>query len=427
MQAPEPILNQDSPQALRPSARRSASQVLVAAVGQALKLGVALALALAAWEAILSAWVFQPAPYRQDADFGWMPRPGASAFTNIEGHAASFYNERGFRDEPITPRQPGELRVLCLGDSFVEALDVPREQSFEVRLQEMLSKYLQAQSQPGLPRRVRVFNAGRSGTSVGTALYFAPQYRKLFDPDLVIVMVHDEWSVALDPTQEVRYIPEGGTFRLQMFNHSAKSGAMFRRLVALGVRDLSIATHGSRQLRLMRTGGGAEGGESDAPQAKVPQADAPGAGEKSDKRLPRAEVTSEGGPGALRAASQAGHGGLSPELLERAAAWTPSQLKAAYPQLLVVHVPQTDSKQRGLAPISLTERAFLKSCREAGVATIDMRPVIESDFARTQAPPFGFPTTLPWMGHFNAHGHDLAAQAIFEAIRAKPALLRPRA
>jgi hypothetical protein len=398
------------------------------------KLGVALVLGVAAWEAILSAWVFRPAAFHQDADFGWMPQPHAVAFTNIEGRTAAFYNERGFRDEAITPRQPGELRVLCLGDSFVEALDVPREQSFEFLLQQQLSKYLQGQNQPGLPKTARVFNAGRAGTSVAGVLHFAPAYAKLFDPDLVIVMVHDEWKVPFDRTQEVRLVPQGEGFRVQMTNHSESSGAMFRRLVKLGVRDMAVATHGSRQLRLMRTKG-ADPEAADEPQSSptpaptrpLPQADAPSAGEKSDslrRDTPLSKV--EGGPGALDGAGQAAAVDSLDAMLVRAAAWVPAQLKSAYPRLLVVEVPQTSVKLHGLMPVSATESAFLQACRAQNISTVDMRPAIEEDFARTQEPPFGFPTTLPWVGHFNAHGHELIARTLFEDIRAETTFLRPQ-
>ena len=432
---PSPLIEIESDSGPRVSrlARRSTLQVLAGALGHALKLGVALALALIAWEWILGAWVFKAAPHHQDERFGWMPKPHAVGFSNIEGRGTARYNEHGFRDEPIAPRQPGELRVLCLGDSFVEALDVEREQSFEARLQEMLGKYLREQKQPGLPRTARVFNAGRSGVTVASAIYFAPRYQKLFDADLVVVMVRDEWRILFDPIEEVRYVPSPGApdapsapqvaasdpFRIQMFNHWEHSGPMFRRLVKLGVRELSIVSQGQRQMRMMRGGGG--GGKEGA------QADAPGAGEKSDEQHQAGQnAAPEKAPGAAK--PQAAR---APDVLEQAAAWTPSQLRRTFPRgtsprLLVVSVPQSASPLHNMVPISATERAFLQGCQQQQIPTVDMRPVIERDFARRQIPPFGFPTTLPWQGHFNAHGHDLVAQTLFETLRSDPALLRSR-
>jgi hypothetical protein len=43
-----------------------------------------------------------------------------------------------------------------------------------------------------------------------------------------------------------------------------------------------------------------------------------------------------------------------------------------------------------------------------------MRDRINQDYRETGEPPFGFPNTLPWTGHLNAHGHELVAQALFE-------------
>ena len=370
-----------------------------------LKLGVALALALCVWEAVLRAWVWAPAPYHQSPRLGWMPRPHAVGFTGIEGRVAARYNALGFRDGEVIPRQKSELRVLFLGDSFVEALNVHEHEMMSRRLQELL------QEQAG-GRRVRVFNGGRAGVSIAAAVEFAPEYKRLFDPDVVVLLVRDQWNQMFDPLQEVRYAEKNGGFEIETRWRSERLGGLAKKVDASGVLDWSVVSYGKRQLNTMRNG------QTEPAMADALQADAPGAGEKSDDR----------GEGAAPAkGAQSSRVKSDPNLGRslRAAEWTARQLREAYPRLLVLHVPEAYDSLHGMIGVSPTERRFLQACRELNTPTVDMRPLIEADFARTQVPPYGFSNTLPWRGHFNAYGHEMAARALAQAIAARPGWLQP--
>jgi hypothetical protein len=397
-------------------ARRGVAQVLGGTLKHGLRVGVALVLALVGWEAMLRAWAIEPVPFHQDAELGWMPRPHSRYFTNLENRLTSYYNERGFRDTPITPRQPNELRVLFLGDSFVEALNVHEHEMMSRRLEQLL------QASPQLAgKRVRVFNGGRSGVSIAAAVRFAPEYTKLFDPDLTVVLVRDYWTQMFDPQQEVQYVEQGEGFRIETKWHTESSSRVMQRLLALGVREWAVASYGRRQLNLML-----QAAPEAAPEpatAQAPQADAPGAGEKSDDRREDAE----GGPSVTDSKQRSAKSAAPLDRSSRAAVWTARRLKAAYPRLLVLHVPNSHPVAQGMLEPSPGELLFLKTCREIGLPTLDMRPVIASDFARTQVPPYGFPNSLPWQGHFNKHGHELAARAVSEALLARPQWLNPRA
>ena len=62
-------------------------------------------------------------------------------------------SSQGLNDDEVpVEKAPGEMRVLVLGDSFVQANQVPRKLNFCERLEERLSKKI--------ARRVRVINAG---------------------------------------------------------------------------------------------------------------------------------------------------------------------------------------------------------------------------------------------------------------------------
>jgi hypothetical protein len=90
------------------------------------------------------------------------------------------FNSAGMRDsEHPVEKAPGVFRVLVLGDSFIEALQVPLEESFTSLLQRELADR---------PRgRVEVINASVSGWGTDDELKYLTTYGRRFKPDLVIV------------------------------------------------------------------------------------------------------------------------------------------------------------------------------------------------------------------------------------------------
>ena len=101
-------------------------------------------------------------------------KPGT--FAEFEGEVHT--NSLGFHDrEWPQEKPPGVFRILILGDSFVEALQVPQEKSFHKRLQARLRHE---------GRNVEVIAMSRSGTGPATATVFYKTLGKRFSPDLVL-------------------------------------------------------------------------------------------------------------------------------------------------------------------------------------------------------------------------------------------------
>ena len=122
--------------------------------------------------------------YRKDKILLHTHIPGAAGFnTNIQKEFAIKYrvNSHGLRDvEHTWKKPPGTFRVLVVGDSFPEALQVQRDQSFPRILQKILNK---------TPRkcRVEVINAGVSGYSP-LIIYLYLKHKGLkYKPDLVLL------------------------------------------------------------------------------------------------------------------------------------------------------------------------------------------------------------------------------------------------
>ncbi|GIW39873.1 MAG: hypothetical protein KatS3mg076_0450 [Candidatus Binatia bacterium] len=89
-------------------------------------------------------------------------------------------NDLGLRDVPRKlEKADGVFRILALGDSFLEALQVPLERAFTQVLERELSSRL--------GRPVEVINAGHSAYGTAGELLFFRERGVRFDPDLVLL------------------------------------------------------------------------------------------------------------------------------------------------------------------------------------------------------------------------------------------------
>jgi len=121
---------------------------------------------------------------RPDPLLGTRLIPNAVYAQNDEGSSYGRINSLGLRDREIPYVKPkGVKRVLILGDSFMEAMQVSLDDSFSKQLQTFLGKTLQGDS-------VETINAGRGG--MGTAeeyLWYATEGIK-YSPDLVLLALY---------------------------------------------------------------------------------------------------------------------------------------------------------------------------------------------------------------------------------------------
>ncbi|MBK7642011.1 MAG: hypothetical protein IPJ19_03015 [Planctomycetes bacterium] len=128
-----------------------------------------------------------------DPQLGWVKTPGAS----IHRHTSEFdvhfdINALGLRDDPMSsPAKPaGKLRVLMLGDSFVQGYTVERHDLFV----DILERWWKAEG-----REIDVINAGTEGYSTDQeALWLAGPGRG-FEPDVVLLFPYENdlyWNAA---------------------------------------------------------------------------------------------------------------------------------------------------------------------------------------------------------------------------------------
>lgn len=149
----------------------------------------ALGLGLAVAEGAVRIFLPQPTGLSHQDRYGLpMHWPGLTRYLPQFGHEVSF-NSAGMRDVEHTIEKPaGTYRILLLGDSFMEALQVPFDSSLPARLPALL------QRRTG--RRIEVINAGVSGWGTDDELRYLTEYGIRYHPDLVLVTMtlHNDLS-----------------------------------------------------------------------------------------------------------------------------------------------------------------------------------------------------------------------------------------
>jgi len=124
-------------------------------------------------------------------------------------------NSSGLRSPELPgPRETGELRILCLGDSITFGLALPEEQTFTAHLEQRL-----ASGPLGRGRRVRVISGAVPGWSSVQGLRFLDQHGEL-NPDLVVF-----WF-GMNDAQSARVLPDA---RLGSPNETLVSTTTFLR------------------------------------------------------------------------------------------------------------------------------------------------------------------------------------------------------
>jgi lysophospholipase L1-like esterase len=124
---------------------------------------------------------------RVDPQLGWRPPPDSQGWQRFEGAALVSNNRLGFRDRDHRRAKPeGVRRIVVLGDSFTEAVQVPLEQTWWQRLGEQLNGHGCGEHRLGGPV-IEVLNFAVSGYSTAQSLIAWRHLARDFSPDLVIL------------------------------------------------------------------------------------------------------------------------------------------------------------------------------------------------------------------------------------------------
>ena len=107
--------------------------------------------------------------------------PGAAYRHVKEGFSSGRFNAQGFRDrERAVAKPPGGFRILVLGDSFVEAFQVPLDEAFPAVLEDRL------RARPA-GKTTEVLAMGQSGFGTASELMRYLDFGAAYSPDVVLL------------------------------------------------------------------------------------------------------------------------------------------------------------------------------------------------------------------------------------------------
>lgn len=136
---------------------------------------------------------------RENSGFGY--KPGSRATCNIGfGNQEIAINSWGCRDHEHGPKAPGEWRILCVGDSFVDNIALSVDQIYPHVLADNLRS-----SRPD--RKITVVSAGERGWGLWEYYHYLLKEAERIKPDVVIIGFNpsDDSITSLEPPHTRRF------------------------------------------------------------------------------------------------------------------------------------------------------------------------------------------------------------------------------
>ena len=317
-------------------------------------------------ELLLRILIISPAATISDSELGWKYRPHATILHSSEGFARVRLNSLGYNDkEPESGSQ--HERIIALGDSFTEALQVPQHQNFTSVAED---------TTPCMD----VFNAGRSDATAIHYPIMLNQFRQQISFDkAVVVFTSRDVRDLFDAEFDLEY-DQMGTEIVEISFHGRQLSKL-RVLLDPIFSNSSLATYLKDRLTLLGV---------NAP-------DAPESAAVRDEALSREK---------RERASQ-----IFRYILRRLSARLPTY---------ALYIPSLDYHPDGVSTednISIEAREIIRdSANEAGVpfAAVDE---LQRMYESTRTPPTGFQNSDILYGHLNVRGHVAVSEALVKLVR----------
>lgn len=326
-------------------------------------------------EILIRLYFLSPSRQIFDAELGWQYMPGTTIIHSKEGYARHQLNELGLNDSSIEGKV-NERKVIVLGDSYTEALEVDRSENFVSQLDERFGN-------------IDFINAGRGAYSPAHQLIVLSRLLETFKADQVLLVLSFGDSTDIIKTPKILQLDGAGNI-LSMRPESEKRFAAKDRFKVV-LHNSALMTYLMRRyatdLRLLLK-------YIDEPRLIF-----------SDNKQVSSPVDKE----LLFRQKLALFTYVFDEINKRA----PLQI------VYVPHIVYLADGQAGVSPYSAGEIDVISAAaRQSGVAFNSLDKVFIDDYKYTGEPAFGFHNTrIGGEGHLNSYGHVIAAQLIAQFVK----------
>lgn len=355
-----------------------------------------------------------PVFYRPDAVLGEVPIPRAEGWERSENPVYVKFNALGMRDRPRRlERPPNVFRVALLGDSYVEAKQVPLSATVGAVLEQQLARCPEFAD-----REVEVLNFGVSGYGTTQALLMFEERARFFSPDLVILAFF--WgndirnnSIELQGPSKPHFVARDGELVLDRtflngFGNAVRTSAFGRAFYELAP-DLRIVQLLLSAARVQREREAAARRTEEERTAAV-RAHIPGFEPGLDHQLylePPLPVWERAWAVTERIVAR-----LVGRVRENGAAF----LLASFGAGIEVHpdpaVRAAFAAALGVRDLEAPARRLAAFTAREAIAHLPLTPLLRAHAESTGRCVHGFLGATPCGGHWNEEGHRVAATAI---------------
>jgi len=330
---------------------------------------VTVALALSAFEFVLRTWLVSPRYKVVDSELGLLNRPNARVVWSEEGWGSHRTNSLGLISPPL--RDDADVRVLLLGNSYTESLNVSREESFAGVAESTL-------------RGHELVNAAHSGWSMVHELALLRRLAPVLRPDVVVAQfssasLFDRTAVHLREDDSggwtVIASPEdlSATRRLKdATDPLAESSALFTMVL----RNSNTLRRGQAERLAHKFGAAPPQTVQDVNAAKLIE--------------PREAIATE---------------------------WLLREMAELAPHIVVLVIPSVTYAADGCErPAAVRNAMIHRVAATVGVTIVDPTAAFCESYLRTRQPLHGFHNSVMGEGHLNARGHQVLAVHLADAI-----------
>ena len=362
-----------------------------------------------------------PEFYVTDVQRGYALRPNMEGWYRKEGEAYVRINSKGLRDREHLKQKPANtFRIAVLGDSFVEALQVPFEESFCSILEKRLKACAESAG-----RDIEVINFGVSGYGTAQELITLRNQVWEYSPDLVLLAVTtnndiSDNSRALKKTDQIPYfVWRAGTLvEDESFLNSRSFQSRNNLLGHLGgwlrdrLRFVQAIQQATFAIRVMR----AQRAARSTPAETTPSN--PGASAATDElgvdNLVYREPSDPVWVDAWRVTEQLIRT-MHTEVESKGAAFMVLTLSNPPQVLPAAAVRAAFLKKVGATDLFYPDNRIADFCHREGIAVATLAPPLQSYAQQNNVMLHGFGKDIG-NGHWNIAGHRIAAQLAADEI-----------